>query len=196
MFTVKELQDFEQEIANLYKQGKIKAPIHLAGSTDGTQEKILIELFQNYYKKDDWIFSTHRSHFHWLLSGRSPEEAKKQILEGHSMQLCDDKFFTSSIVGGNAPIAVGTAWALKLKCSPSKVWCFVGDAAYECGIVQESIKYASRHDLPITFIIENNEYCVRARTQDVWGDKKTKKVIKYKFCREWPHAGNGEYVMF
>jgi pyruvate dehydrogenase E1 component alpha subunit len=192
MLNKKDLQNFEKEIAKLYNDGVIKAPIHLV---DNNEEQ-LIEVFKNYYKEGDVILSTWRSHLHWLLSGRSPEKLKKQILDGYSMSVFDKDFITSSIVGGIVPIAVGIAMGLKLKKSKNKVMCFLGDASFECGISKESIRYAEGHDLPILFIIENNARCVRANTQEVWGRKNSKKVIKYDYKPTYPHAGCGTYCQF
>jgi pyruvate dehydrogenase E1 component alpha subunit len=193
MVDKKELIEFETEIGRLYEQGKILAPIHLTKNNESKLRKIFKD-----YQEGDWVFSTHRSHYHWLLSGRDPEELKKQILEGHSMHIFADKFFSSAIVGGNVSIALGVAWALKMKKSNSKVYCFVGDAASECGIAHECMKYAKRHDLPIKYIIEDNGLCVRAKTNEIWGIERPKssKIIKYKYNRHYPHAGTGKYVMF
>jgi len=191
--TREELITFQDEIKKEYEAGKIKAPIHLSGDN----EEALIQIFQRIHKKD-WIFSTWRSHYHWLLSGRDKEELRKQILEGHSMHVYGDKFFTSAIVGGIAPIAVGVAWGLKEKgnVNQEKVWCFIGDGAYHCGIVQESIRYAVGHKLPIMFVLEDNGLTVRADTQEIWGFGREQKVIKYTYKRKYPHAGSGNYVMF
>jgi len=186
-----QLIKFTDEIKELYETGKIHSPVHLSG----TNEEQLIKIFHK-VKADDWIFSTWRSHYHWLLSGRDPAELKKQILDGHSMHVNGFRFFTSAIVGGIPSIALGVAWGLKLNKSTDKVWCFIGDAAYRCGITVECIKYAKGHDLPITFVVEDNGLCVRAKTKEIWGYKKTKKVIRYKYKRKYPHAGSGKYVMF
>lgn len=187
----KELIEFEEEIARLYEQAKIRTPIHLSG---GNENK-LIKIFKD-YKECDWIFSTYRSHYHWLLSGRDPADLKEQILQGHSMHVYGRNFFTSSIVGAIAPIALGVAMALKMKKLPHKVWCFMGDMAGEAGIVHESIKYAKGHDLPITFVIEDNGYSVRAITKETWGLGKATVIKRYKYKRHYPHAGTGKYVMF
>lgn len=186
-----QLIKFEEKIVRLYEQARIRAPIHLSGGNEDT----LIKIFKD-YKKGDWIFSTYRSHYHWLLSDASPKALKKQILEGHSMHIYGNKFFTSSIVGGIAPIALGVAWALKMKKSSHKVWCFIGDMAGESGIVYESIKYAKGHNLPVRFVIEDNSYSVRAKTKEIWGRQRVKVNTRYKYKRHFPHAGTGKYVMF
>ena len=55
MIEKKFLIKFEKEIAKLYEQGKVHAPVHLAGSKYGNQEKFLIRLFKK-IKRNDWIF--------------------------------------------------------------------------------------------------------------------------------------------
>ena len=192
MLTKKQLLDFNKQLIALYETGTIHSPIHLSGGN----EDALIKLFKHYHK-GDWIFSTWRSHYHWLLSGRSPEALLKQISDGHSMHIFGDKFFTSAIVGGIAPIALGVAQALKYKNSKEKVWCFLGCMGASGGLAQECIRYAEGWDLPIFYIIEDNDMSVRACTTTVWGKQtKKKKVYHYSYKRTYPHAGTGKYVMF
>jgi pyruvate dehydrogenase E1 component alpha subunit len=190
----KQLIDFEKDIAELYGKGKIHAPIHLVGGN----EDQLIRIFK-FIEKGDWIFSNHRSHLHYLLSGGKPEVLKKEIIDGNSMHIYDKliPFFTSAIVAGAPPIAVGVALGLKMKKSTRRVWCFVGDMAAECGITMECIQYSRGHDLPIVFVIEDNNKSVDANTKKVWGTKKNKnKTMKYKYKRRFPHHGTGEYIVF
>ena len=151
----------------------------------------MIEIFQN-VKEDDWIFSTHRSHFHALLKGIPPEWIKKEILNNHSINLNNAKykFFTSAIVGGCLPIALGVAMA------GARVWCFVGDMGAETGIFHECYKYARRNNLPITFVIEDNGLSVNTPTQEVWGGHDKENVIRYNYERTYPHVGSGVFVTF
>ncbi|PIQ89621.1 MAG: hypothetical protein COV72_02055 [Candidatus Omnitrophica bacterium CG11_big_fil_rev_8_21_14_0_20_42_13] len=198
MKPIREIKKFESEISRLYEAAKIRAPVHLSKGN----ELHLVKIFKRYYKPGDWIFSTHRNHYHWLLSGRKPARLKKQILAGHSMHVFDKKFFTSSIVAGSAPIALGVAMGLKLSKSPNKVLCFMGDMASECGIAHECVKYAQGYDLPIVFVIEDDNFSVRARTKEVWGkltpkaNRKRMICKRYRYKRLYPHAGTGKYVMF
>ncbi|HOD13071.1 MAG TPA: thiamine pyrophosphate-dependent enzyme [Candidatus Omnitrophota bacterium] len=205
-----ELMAFEERIKETYEDGKIHAPIHLSGGN----EDQLIDLFKGYNSRD-WIFSTWRNHYHWLLSGRSPQELERQIVAGDSMAVCDERFFTSAIVGGNAPIALGVALAIKLKkerfahyktqglsdkpvedLPHPKVWCFMGDMGASCGIALECFRYAEGHDLPIAYIVEDNGLSVTTDTKKVWGTKKEKKCHRYEYKRKYPHAGTGKHVLF
>ena len=192
-WTTEKLLAFSNEIGTLYDIGIIKSPIHLS---DGSEKQLIIIFKENQITKEDWIFGTWRSHFQWLLSGRDLKELKKQIIDGYSMHIFGNKFFTSAIVGGILPIALGVAWGLKKNNSTDKVYCFVGCMASTGGLFSECVRYAQGFDLPIKFIIENNGLSVNALTFDTWGRKDTNKVIEYTYNRVRPHAGSKSYKMF
>jgi pyruvate dehydrogenase E1 component alpha subunit len=196
LFTKEELIAFEKEIEKEWLDGNIHAPVHFSGGN----EEPLIEIFKE-IKKNDWVFSTHRSHYHALLKGVPRNFVKSEILDCRSIHLNnkEHKFFTSAIVGGIVPIALGTALAIKLKNSNEKVWCFIGDMAGEMGIFHEALKYACRNDLPIKFVIEDNGISVDTPTQKSWGECNidfNSKLIKYKYTRIYPHYGCGKWVIF
>jgi len=191
MKIIKGLNKFTSDIVKIYNQGKIKAPVHF----NGGNALQLIEIFKT-HKKGDWVLSTWRAHWHWLLSGRSSKELKQQILDGHSMHVVDKGFFTSSIVGGTAPIALGVAYALKLKGSKQKVFCFLGDMGASGGLAQECFRFASGHELPIQYVIEDNGMSVTSPTEDTWGTGDKEVVKHYRYEREFPHAGTGKFVLF
>ena len=190
---IRTLHKFNKEIIKDYEAGKIRAPIHLSGGN----ESQLLRIFKKYnITTQDWILSTWRNHAHWILSGRNEEELKKQVLEGRSMHVMGDKFLTSSIVGGIAPIALGIALALKLKgITDRKVYCFLGDAAFFGGLTKECIQYASGHDLSIKYIIEDNGLSVNANTKETWGLNKARVVEKYRYKRKYPHHGTGKWII-
>jgi pyruvate dehydrogenase E1 component alpha subunit len=192
--TKQELIQLEKDIKELYLSGRVLAPVHLVG---GNEEQLL-EIFKK-IKMEDWVFSTHRSHYHAFLKGVPAEQIKSDILEGRSIRLNYPEyyFFTSSIVGGILPIAMGTAYGLKLKNSPRHVWAFVGDMASEMGAFHESAKYARRHNFPITFVIEDNGVSVDTPTQKVWGEEdRGSNIIHYTYERTYPHHGSGQWVNF
>ena len=189
-----DLIGFEEEIKQLFLDAKIKSPVHLASGS----ERELIKIFKN-IKKDDWVFSTHRSHYHALLKGIDREWLKNEILANRSIHINnkEHKFFSSAIMAGNLPIALGVAMSLKMKKSHDKVWAFCGDMTAEMGIAHECIKYAARNELPIAFVIEDNGLSVETDTQEVWG-KSTwdAEIYRYRYKRKYPHQGAGEWVVF
>ena len=191
-----ELFEFEREILNLFEQTKITTPIHLSGGN----EDELIEIFKE-IKQDDWVFSTHRSHYHALLKGIEKEKLKEMILCGKSMHIFNNKlkFFSSSIVAGCAAIASGIALALKKKNSSQKVWCFIGDGAEDEGHFYEAVRYVDGWNLPCTFIIEDNNRSVATpkserynKSEILWPDC----VKRHNYIPTYPHYSGGRFVDF
>ena len=199
-WTLQKLQEFETQIAELFNAGRIKAPVHLS---DGS-EAALIEIFKE-IKSEDWVFCSWRSHYQCLLKGVPSTELLDEIMAGRSISLGFPKYrvFSSAIVGGQVPIAVGAAKAEKMKNSGAHVWCFLGDMTSETGIAQTSIRYAETHDLPITFVIEDNGISVLTDTRDVWASKtlrfnerESQKVRSFSYKSKYPHSGAGVRVQF
>ena len=196
----KDLINFEDSIAKLFNEAKIKAPIHLYSGN----EKFLINFFKK-VKKNDWVFCSWRSHYQCLLKGVPPKKIKNEIIDGKSISLCflDYKIYSSAIVGGSLPIAVGLAMSLKKKKSRNKVYCFIGDMTSETGIAHECIKYSRNKNLPIHFIVEDNRKSVCTDTRKTWSKKKLtyenvsdKFVTYYEYKLKYPHAGAGKRVQF
>ena len=197
--TKEELIEFENDIVNTFNAGKIKAPVHLYS---GNEDK-MIEIFEH-INEEDWVFCSWRSHYQCLLKGVSPDLIKQDILEGKSITLCypEKNIYSSAIVTGNIPIATGVALDIKRKNKDNHVWCFVGDMTSETGSFYENHKYALNHDLPITYIIEDNGKSVCTPTLDVWNlknltySKPTEKIIYYEYETKYPHAGAGKRIQF
>jgi len=198
-YTKQELIDFETKIGDLFNQSMIKAPVHLYY---GNEEE-MINIFDK-INDDDWVFCTWRSHYQCLLKGVPPEVLEKDILEGKSITLCysDYNIYSSAIVTGNIPIATGMALDIKRKKGTNHVWCFVGDMASETGTFFENWKYSVNHDLPITFVIENNNKSVCTITSEVWNTNELffknekRKIIYYEYESKYPHAGSGKRIQF
>ena len=184
-----ELIAFENDVAMLWQAGKIKAPVHLQGGN----EDQLIDIFKD-IKESDWVFASHRSHYHALLKGIPREDVMAAIVKGDSIKLDfpEYRFKTSGIVAGQVPQAVGVALA------GETVWCFVGDMAAQTGMFSESLRFSQRMDLPIIFVIEDNGKSVCTPTQECWPSLSVSgsKVIRYYYDNTWPHQGTGVRVEF
>lgn len=198
MITKDELIAFEADIAAEFNAGKIRAPIHLSGGN----EDALIAIFKN-VQPNDWVCGAWRQHYACLLKGVPPTRLKSDILAGKSITLCypDYRIISSAIVGGIVPIALGLAWAAKRKGSGERIWCFVGDMTYMTGIRYECQMYASRHNLPLTFVVEHNGLSVCTPTQEVWGTEDVYRTNggdtkQYDYRLPFPHSGAGKRVEF
>lgn len=212
---IKELQDFEVKIGDLFNSKKIKAPIHLSNGN----EKHIINIFKE-IKKEDWVCCTWRNHYQALLKGISADYLEAQIIRGKSMILTspEHKFICSSIVGGIPSIATGIALGEKLQKTSNHVWCWVGDMSAETGAFHEAYKFARNYELPITFVVECNNISVLTPTDDVWKrdipyfiddvdqfdlDMRLEAVYKqpnllyYEYInKKYPHAGAGQRIQF
>jgi len=200
----KQLKAFEIELSKLFKERAIKVPIHLSGGNETQLRKI----FKN-IKSDDYVFSTHRNHYHYLLHTGKSDKLLRNIIynkELGSMHTCDPEhnFYASGIVAGNCAMAVGVAWALREHENKEKrhVWCFIGDAAAETGHFLEALFYSYGTKLPITFVIEDNDRSVCTPKGERSAVDASGLTIFHPYCMyyrytpEWPHAGIGEFVEF
>lgn len=199
-WTVESLKNFESEIGDIFNAGSIKAPVHLS---DGNEEG-LINVFKN-VSSADWVLCSWRSHYQALLKGVPADQVKSEIISGRSISLCfpEHRVFSSAIVGGHVSIAVGIALSEKKSESKNHVWCFLGDMTSETGVAQTSIRYAETHDLPITFVIEDNGLSVLTDTRNVWASSslryeeiRSPKIVSFKYKSKYPHAGAGVRVQF
>lgn len=151
---------FEKKL--LEDMRNIFVPVHLCLG----QEWVSAELHSNMIP-EDWLFSTHRNHGHYLAKGGSEQKLWDEIhgLESGvnqgfagSQGLSDGSinFHASAIVGGLVGAATGTAYALKMDKSKAIVICMVGDGGTEAGVFWESLNFAALYKLPIAYICENN----------------------------------------
>jgi pyruvate dehydrogenase E1 component alpha subunit len=156
----------EEKIVSLYPEQQIRCPVHLSIG----QEAIAVGVSQT-LKKNDYVFSTHRSHAHFLAKGGNLNAMMAEIYgkesgccggKGGSMHLVDTEvnFYAVPILGSTIPMAVGTAFAAFIKKEPYVSVVFFGEAASEEGVFYESLNYASLKNLPVVFVCENNLYSV------------------------------------
>ncbi|MCB9771402.1 MAG: hypothetical protein H6754_02495 [Candidatus Omnitrophica bacterium] len=194
---------FEQEIADIFATGAIRAPVHLRSG----REDELIRIFREEdIGDDDYVFGFWDSHELALLKGVPREDVKKAIVEGKSISLCfpEYKILCSGIVGSLMGTATGVAWALKNQKKKGSAYLFCGEMSSETGIFFEAVKYAYNFDLPVKFIVCDNGLSVMTKTREVWGSddpwfKGTKyesKIIYFQYVNGYPHSGLGKLIKF
>jgi pyruvate dehydrogenase E1 component alpha subunit len=199
--TKQQLIDFETRIKTLFEDGILPCLVHLSGGN----EDMLIYLFKN-INPEDWVFSTHRSHYHYLLKGCLQDsfevvakDLEDKILRGKSMFIFSKKykFFTSSVLASTACIAAGVAASIKENKSSNRVVCFLGDAAEEEGHFYEAVSYVDGHRLPCDFIIEDNDRSCDTNKKQRRGDAyenfkwPLSCVRRYDYDCAYPHGGVG-----
>jgi len=164
------VRQFEKRL--LADMANIYVPVHLCLG----QESVAADI-HDHIRKEDWLFSTHRNHGHYLAKGGSEQKLWDEIMGLESgvnqgfagSQGISDKsinFHASAIVGGLVGVATGCAYALKIDGSKAIAVCVVGDGGTEAGVFWESANFAALHKLPIAFIVENNEMSVDSPIAD------------------------------
>lgn len=196
-FDINQIINFEKRIFENFNNGLIRFPIHLAKGNEIYLKKIF-----EYISPKDWVLCQWRNHAHALLHGIPEENLYSQIMNGKSMYVSSKKhnFLSSSIAGGTIPIALGISLAIKRRKQKNKVWCFLGDMTSKMGVFYEAYNYSRNFNLPLEFVIEDNEKSVYTDTKKCWGIKKEVKIPKdvfyYKYKLEYPHHGTGTFVEF
>ncbi len=192
-YTADDLIRFERCVQQEWEDGNLPYLLHLGGGN----EQQLIDIFEE-AEEGDWFFVSHRNHLHSLLAGIPAEQVLKNIQNGGSMFSYSRKHrvFSSAILAGNCGIAVGVAMALAARGGVNQVWCFLGDGAEENGHFYEAVLYATGKNLPINFIIEDNNIQVDTckflrRGMDVGLLDSWPCVRRYNYKAKFPHAGSG-----
>ncbi len=157
----------EEEIEKEYSKQEMRCPVHLSIG----QEAIAVGVCSS-LSKEDYLFSNHRSHAHYIAKGGNLPKLLAEIYgkktgccsgKGGSMHVIDlDVNFLGStaIVGGTLPLALGVAFGSKLK-KEKKITCvFFGDGGTETGVFYECLNFASLKNTPILFVCENNKMSV------------------------------------
>lgn len=191
--TTESLIAFENRVRDSWEAGDLPFLMHLGGGN----EQQLLDIFEE-AQEGDWFFCSHRNHYHSLLAGIPEEQVFKNIENGGSMfsYSREKRVFSSAILAGNCGIAVGVAMALKASGSKNKCWVFLGDGAEEQGHFYEAVLYVTGHNLPVEFIIEDNNIQVDTSKEirrgmssgllDSWPC-----VRRFRYTPVYPHAGSG-----
>ncbi len=120
-------------------------------------------------RKDDVVISNHRPQGHSLAKGSPPEKILAEMLGrrggvsdgiGGPMQWIDteNNFYCGSIVGSGISIATGVAMAMKREGKGRVCVCYFGDGASNTGSFHEGLNLAAIWELPVVYILENNQY--------------------------------------
>ena len=133
------------------------------------QEAIAVGVCMNLTTKD-YAFGTHRCHGHYLAKGGDLKAMVAELYgkatgcargRGGSMHLIDKSvgyMGSISILASVAPIAAGSAFALKQAGNGNVAVVFVGDGAADEGVFYETINLAALMKVPIIFVLEDNLY--------------------------------------
>ena len=159
------IRRFEEKSAEAYVAGKIGGFCHLYIGQEACGVGSIAAI-----RKDDYVIASYREHGLALAKGMSPRAVMAELFgkatgcskgKGGSMHMFDKSLgFLGghAIVGGQIPLATGTAFASKYQGTDQVTLCYFGEAAVNQGAFHESLNMAQLWKLPCIYICENNQY--------------------------------------
>ena len=107
---------------------------------------------------------------------------------GGSMHLVDVEhglMGATGVVGGNIPMALGSALAARLRGGDQVAVVFFGDGAVQAGDFNESVNLATLWELPVVFVCENNGFAeFTPRSAHTKVERVSDVVAPYELTRE------------
>lgn len=160
------MREFEEACIRGVADRHIHGEVHVAVG----QEAISAGL-AGILRDTDAMVSTHRNHMHAIAKGVPLHPLLAEIFEretglcggfGGHMHIFDPerKFSTTGIVGGTLPVALGHAYAARLRHSDEVAVAVIGDGSANTGGFAESMNMAGAMRLPLVAVVENNEWAI------------------------------------
>lgn len=155
----------EERIGYLFLEGVIPGTLHQSLGQEAVAVGVCSAL-----RNDDVITSGHRPHGHALAKGVDATAFVLELLgkpggccggKGGSMHVGDlavGMIPSIAIVGANLPVGTGAGLAFKLRREPRVAVCFTGDGGVAEGAFHEAVNLAAVWNLPVVYVIENNQY--------------------------------------
>jgi acetoin:2,6-dichlorophenolindophenol oxidoreductase subunit alpha len=183
---------FEERVAQLKRSLQVHGLIHLSIGGEGVAAAVCGQL-----RDDDAVYSGHRAHGHAIAKGAPVDALMAELMGretgichgvGGSMHLVDREhgfMGATGVVGGNLPLALGTALTQHLNRTDSVTVVFFGDGAVQAGHFNESINLAALWKLPVIFVCENNGFAeFTSREEHSTIERVSDVVAPYGFERE------------
>ncbi|OGQ35666.1 MAG: hypothetical protein A3F16_00535 [Deltaproteobacteria bacterium RIFCSPHIGHO2_12_FULL_43_9] len=159
----------ESRVAEIYPTDKIQSPVHLSLGQEAIAAGVCHAL-----RPDDHIYGTYRGHGIFIAKGGDLKKAFAELYakntgccrgKGGSMHYVAPEvglMGCSAIVASTIPVAVGDAFAAKYLGLDRVTVAFFGDGAVGEGVFFESLNFAALKQVPVIFVLENNNYAVHS----------------------------------
>jgi pyruvate dehydrogenase E1 component alpha subunit len=166
------IRRFEEKAGQLYGMGLIGGFCHLYIG----QEAVVVGC-EAAAKEGDKRITSYRDHGHMLVAGMDPKGVMAELTgriggyskgKGGSMHMFSkEKHFYGGhgIVGAQVPLGAGLAFADRYKGNDNVTFTYFGDGAANQGQVYETYNMAQLWNLPVIFVIENNQYAMGTSTR-------------------------------
>ena len=167
------IRRFEEKAGQMYGMGLIGGFCHLYIG----QEAVVTGITMASEKGKDAQITGYRDHGHMLVMGLDPKGVMAELTgrqgglskgKGGSMHMFSNEhrfYGGNGIVGAQASLGTGLAFASKYTGDGSVSITYFGDGAANQGQVYESFNMAKLWNLPVVYIIENNKYAMGTSTE-------------------------------
>jgi len=159
------IRTFEERVGQLTRANEVHGLVHLSVGQEAVAVGVCGQL-----RDDDPVYSGHRAHGHAIAKGAPLVRVLAELMGrdgglcrgmGGSMHLVDVEhgfLGATGVVGGNVPLALGSALAGRLAGGDQVAVVFFGDGAVQGGIFVESVNLATLWRLPVILVCENNGF--------------------------------------
>lgn len=154
------IRHFETALLDLFARGLLNGTTH----TCLGQEPVPVAL-RTLLTHDDFVFSNHRGHGHYLARFDDPAGLLAEIMGrtgavcggvGGSQHLKRGRYLSTGVQGESLPVAAGAALHLARR-EPGRLACaFIGDGTWGAGSVYEALNMAALWRLPLLVVVEHN----------------------------------------
>jgi acetoin:2,6-dichlorophenolindophenol oxidoreductase subunit alpha len=156
---------FEERVGELVRANEVHGLVHLSIGQEAVAAGTCTQL-----RDDDAVYSGHRAHGHAIAKGAPLDRLMAELMGradglcrglGGSMHVVDAEhgfLGATGVVGGNVPLALGSALASRLLGGDQVAVVFFGDGAVQGGIFVESVNLATLWELPVILVCENNGF--------------------------------------
>jgi acetoin:2,6-dichlorophenolindophenol oxidoreductase subunit alpha len=163
--TMWRIRAFEERVAELVRANEVHGLVHLSIGQEAVAAGVCTQL-----RDDDAVYSNHRAHGHAIAKSAPLDRVMAELMGraaglcrglGGSMHLVDlahGFMGATGVVGGNVPLALGSALAARQLGSDAVAVVFFGDGAVQSGIFVESVNLATLWRLPAILVCENNGF--------------------------------------
>ena len=158
------IRRFEERAARGYTQALIGGYCHLNLGEEAAVVGLLSALRPN-----DYLFTNYREHGYAITRGIDPNRVMAELygrVDGvskgwggsmHMFDITQRMLGGYGIVGGQLPLATGAALAIDYRGGDEVVLCTMGDGTTNIGAFHESLNIAALWNLPIVYVIINNQ---------------------------------------
>jgi pyruvate dehydrogenase E1 component alpha subunit len=159
------IRRFEEKAAEAYTAGKIGGFLHLYIGEEAIAVGACAAM-----RADDHLLTAYRDHGWAIARGLDPRRVMAEMYgkatgvvggKGGSMHMASAEHHYwggHAIVGGQLPLATGVGLASSYKGIDEAVVCVFGEGSTNIGYFHESVNLAAVWNLPVVFLVENNQY--------------------------------------